>query len=479
MKLKRKMSLFFIFALVIPVVLMLMVLLNQNVSNIREVNKNEVEKTVALVNKISKQELEKGFVSLDYLRSIFLNQEGGYKINNALYDIRRNSANFIRVYIANEETGELEVYPKDGKIDRKIFSTEWYKKARSQSKLIYTNSADDKNYVVTVSKSLLRNGKIVGVVAVDIDLELVFAELQNRKSKTLSEYVILDSNTDKIIFPKVTSFGPEFINELSNNEGTIGKTNIMKVNNGELLSYYKEHVDGTTWILAGTSSLSALKVTYNASRNILYVSIAIIAFLTIFSVIVFDNLMINPLIQVKDKFKQASTGNFGTRIFVDSNDEIGDLAVEFNALMKKINKKFRTMESGISKGLTKGQIDADIEFDEAMGALEENIQVETMIPKYDFNSSSAYKRREAFENRASAKVEKKYENISELEEEAFDNPIVEEDENFQKHQRELIHRTFDEWRTEYFKTLEEKKKTDDSNETPSNNILDEEPEELV
>ena len=46
MKLKRKMSLFFIFALIVPVAIMLMILLNQNVANIREVNKNEVEKTI-------------------------------------------------------------------------------------------------------------------------------------------------------------------------------------------------------------------------------------------------------------------------------------------------------------------------------------------------------------------------------------------------------------------------------------------------
>ena len=70
MKLKRKMSLFFIFALIVPVTIMLMILLNQNVTNIREVNKNEVEKTVGLVNKITKQELEKGFISLDYLKNI-------------------------------------------------------------------------------------------------------------------------------------------------------------------------------------------------------------------------------------------------------------------------------------------------------------------------------------------------------------------------------------------------------------------------
>lgn len=342
MKLKRKMSLFFIFALIVPVAIMLMILLNQNVANIREVNKNEVEKTVALVNKITKQELEKGFISLDYLRNGFLNVEGSYNLNNTLYNIRRNSANFMRVYILNEENGQVEAYPKDGKIDRNTFSSEWYKKARSQSKLIYPNSGDEKGYVVTVSKSLVRNGKVVGVVAVDIDLELVFAELQNRKSKALSDYAILDSEGG-VIFPRTTNLSAEFINELVNNDLALGRTETFKNNNKEIMSYYKEQVEGTSWILAGTSSLSALKVTYNASRNILYVSLAIIGFLSIFSVFVFDNIMINPLVQVKEKFKQASTGNFGTRIFVDSNDEIGDLALEFNTLMKKINKKFRTI----------------------------------------------------------------------------------------------------------------------------------------
>ena len=472
MKIKRKMSLFFIFALIVPVTIMLMILLNQNVTNIREVNKNEVEKTVGLVNKITKQELEKGFISLDYLKNIFLNEEGSYNLNNTLYNIRRNSASFMRVYILNEESGQVEVYPKDGKVNRDSFASEWYKKARSQNKLIYPNTGNEKGYVVTVSKSLVRNGKVIGVVAVDIDLELVFAELQNRKSKALSDYVILD-NEGGVIFPRKTNLSAEFISELVNNDSVVGRTETFENNNKEIVSYYKEKVEGTTWVLAGTSSLSALKVTYNTSRNVLYVSLAIIGFLSIFSVFVFDNIMINPLVQVKEKFRQASTGNFGTRIFVDSNDEIGDLALEFNTLMKKINNKFRTIEEGISQGLTKSQIVADVELEEAMESLDDGIQFETMSPKYDFNSNNAYKKRDtSYRGSNATRMDKTYENISDLEEEAFDNPIVEEDENFKKHQRDLIHRTFDEWRTEYFKTLEEKKKT-------NVDLFDDEPEELV
>ena len=101
MKLKRKISLFFVFALIIPVTGLLFMLLGQNAANIKELNEKEVQKTVALVNTISRQELEKGSVSLDYLRNVFY-QEGAYQLNNALYDIRRNSTNFVRVYVLNE-----------------------------------------------------------------------------------------------------------------------------------------------------------------------------------------------------------------------------------------------------------------------------------------------------------------------------------------------------------------------------------------
>ena len=71
--------------------------------------------------------------------------------------------------------------------------------------------------------------------------------------------------------------------------------------------------------------------------------------------------------------------------------------------------------------------------------------------------------------------------------EDFDNPIVDGDETFQKHQRDLIHRTFDEWRSEYFKTLEDKKvdakeeeqeKKEEEPKAIASSILDE-PEELL
>lgn len=172
----------------------------------------------------------------------------------------------------------------------------------------------------------------------------------------------------------------------------------------------------------------------------------------------FESIMVNPLVQVKEKFRQASSGNFGTRIFVDSNDEIGDLASEFNSLMKKISKKVKSIEDGISKGLSKSQINADIELEEATAGLD-SFGFEKVAPKFDFKSSEAYIKREPrtrTQNQETTRSNLKLDS-GDLLEETFDNPIVEEDENFKKHQRELIHRTFDEWRSEYFKTLEAKK----------------------
>ena len=453
MKLKKKIGLFFIFACIVPVAIMLVILLNQNATNIREVNKKEVERTVALVNKIAIQELEKGFISLDYLRNVSFGGDDTYQTQNALRDIKLNSTNFVRAYIIDEK-GSIEVYPKDGKIGSSIKDSDWYKKSKSSKKLIYAQPKTEDSYIVTVSKALPRGG----VVAVDIDLKLVFAELEKNKSSSISNYTILDRNTGSVIFPISTDLDIDFINEMIANESNLGKTEIYKSRDKGNFSYYKEVIEGTDWILVGQFSISALKVTYEASRNVLIVSLAIIGFLCLFSVLMFESIMVNPLVQVKEKFRQASSGNFGTRIFVDSNDEIGDLASEFNSLMKKISKKVKSIEDGISKGLSKSQINADIELEEATAGLD-SFGFEKVAPKFDFKSSEAYIKREPrtrTQNQETTRSNLKLDS-GDLLEETFDNPIVEEDENFKKHQRELIHRTFDEWRSEYFKTLEAKK----------------------
>lgn len=359
----------------------------------------------------------------------------------------------MRAYIIDEK-GSIEVYPKDGKIGSSIKDSDWYKKSKSSKKLIYAQPKTEDSYIVTVSKGLPRGG----VVAVDIDLKLVFAELEKNKSSSISNYTILDRNTGSVIFPISTDLDIDFINEMIANESNLGKTEIYKSRDKGNFSYYKEVIEGTDWILVGQFSISALKVTYEASRNVLIVSLAIIGFLCLFSVLMFESIMVNPLVQVKEKFRQASSGNFGTRIFVDSNDEIGDLASEFNSLMKKISKKVKSIEDGISKGLSKSQINADIELEEATAGLD-SFGFEKVAPKFDFKSSEAYIKREPrtrTQNQGTTRSNLKLDS-GDLLEETFDNPIVEEDENFKKHQRELIHRTFDEWRSEYFKTLEAKK----------------------
>lgn len=459
MKLRKKIGMFFIFACIVPVAIMLVILLNQNATNIREVNTKEVERTVALVNKIAKQELEKGFISLDYLRNVSFSQDGIYQTENALRDIKLNSTNFVRSYVI-DENGRVEAYPEDNKISESIRGTGWYKKAKPSKKLIYAQSKTKDNYIVTVSKGLPQGG----VVAVDIDLKLVFAELDNMADKALSKYLILDRNTGNVIYPNTSDLNVEFINELIANEASLGKTEIYKSKEKGEISYYKELIEGTDWIIVGEAPVSSLQVTYEGSRNILIVSLSIIVFLCLFSVFMFESIMVSPLIQVKEKFKQASTGNFGTRIFVDSNDEIGDLAAEFNLLMKKMSKKIKTVEEGVAKGLTKSQIAADIELDEATSDLED-FSFEKIVPKFDFRSTDSYVKREVEKNISEQNRNVTLSEGALLEEEGFDNPIVEEDENFKKHQRELIHRTFDEWRSEYFKTLEEKKKkTSDAEE---------------
>lgn len=421
MRLRKKIGMFFIFSCIVPVIIILLYILNQNAQNIREVNKKEIRKTVGLVNRITRQEVEKGLLALDYLKSTVEDQNiGKYKLQNALYDIDGNFSNLTKVFFVNDSTGEVEAYPSSDQ-DKNIKSSQWYKEARREKNHISLKYGENNSVLVTIAQRVNKGNRTIGVVAAELNLNMAFSELSNAH---FSKYTIIDRETKEIVFPKGEILSDNFLSSMSQNIATeeISTVNVFKDPQEGLMNYYREEIKNTNWILVGRTSIGTLKATYSQSQYILYASIGIIILLSIFSVVLLDNIMVEPLVKVKDKMKQASSGNYGIRIFVDSDDEIGELCSEFNYLMKKINRKMKKMDEGTRLGLSKEEVEANVELDEAVDNLT------------NFNSFT-----------------------QEVEEDRIEE-IVEKDEDFKAKQKELVHRSFDQWRAEYYKTIEEKKK---------------------
>ncbi len=420
MRLRKKIGMFFIFSCIVPVIIILLYILNQNAQNIRDVNKKEIRKTVGLVNRITRQEIEKGLLALDYLKSTVEDENiGKYKLQNALYDISGNFSNLTKIFFVNDGTGEVEAYPSSDK-DKNIKGSEWYREAKREKNYISLKYDGNNNVLVMIAQRVNKGNRTMGVVAVELNLNMAFSELSNAH---FSKYTIIDRDTREVVFPKGEILSDSFLVSMSENIGTeeISTVNVFKDSQEGLINYYREEIRNTDWILVGRTSIGNLKRIYGQSQYILYASIGIIILLSIFSVVLLDNIMVEPLVKVKDKMKQASSGNYGIRIFVDSDDEIGELCSEFNYLMKKINRKMKKMDEGTRLGLSKEDVTDNIELDEALDNLR----------NFDLYNG--------------------------VEEDKIEE-IVEKDEDFKAKQKELVHRSFDQWRAEYYKTIEAKKK---------------------
>ncbi len=420
MRLRKKIGMFFIFSCIVPVIIILLYILNQNAQNIRDVNKKEIRKTVGLVNRITRQEIEKGLLALDYLKSTVEDENiGKYKLQNALYDISGNFSNLTKIFFVNDGTGEVEAYPSSDK-DKNIKGSEWYREAKREKNYISLKYDGNNNVLVMIAQRVNKGNRTMGVVAVELNLNMAFSELSNAH---FSKYTIIDRDTREVVFPKGEILSDSFLVSMSENIGTeeISTVNVFKDSQEGLINYYREEIRNTGWILVGRTSIGNLKRIYGQSQYILYASIGIIILLSIFSVVLLDNIMVEPLVKVKDKMKQASSGNYGIRIFVDSDDEIGELCSEFNYLMKKINRKMKKMDEGTRLGLSKEDVTDNIELDEALDNLR----------NFDLYNG--------------------------VEEDKIEE-IVEKDEDFKAKQKELVHRSFDQWRAEYYKTIEAKKK---------------------
>lgn len=423
MRLRKKIGMFFIFSCIIPVIIILMYISNQNIQNIRELNRKEIEKTVDLVGMVANHEIEKGSISLEYLKtSVMENKFGSYKIKKTLYDLYSESSNFRKIFFIDEKTGQIESYPSSTE-DMKLKEASWYKNSRrtkSQVSLPYVDEKTGKLFI-TLTKSVRLSNILLGVVGVEVELTNSLKNIEDGNS--FVSLLLLEKTSKQVVYPTDKTLSEGLTEDILKGDiySEISMVKSYKDKKLGVVDYYTQDLKDTSLVLVGKVNISKDKPLYSKSKVVIYASIAIVVLLCFFSVVILNIIVVEPLGRIKDKIRQGAMGNYGIRIFVDSDDEIGELCSEFNYLMKKINRKMKKMDEGTRLGLTKEDVEADIELDDAVDALSS------------------------------------FENLEDLEENSISIDI-DEDEEFKQKQKELVHRTFDEWRSEYYKTIEAKKK---------------------
>ncbi|KYH34410.1 methyl-accepting chemotaxis protein McpC [Clostridium tepidiprofundi DSM 19306] len=258
--------------------------------------------------------------------------------------------------------GNMYIYPsqkfKDG-YDPRV--RPWYKKAiENEGKVIWTEpyiDATSGKAVITVANTVIKNGNVIGVAAIDVDLKKLSYSISKTKIGEKGYLFLTDSNGITIAHPQ-----SEFI-------GTYNatKTGFWKKVKKDDRGFSRYEYEGqnkfitfatnkrTGWKLVASMSEQELLNDTNIIRNFLiYGAIIAIVLALVLSLILAKNIT-KPLEELKKVFDKASNGDLTVRVNVKNNDEFGEVGDGFNTMVESITDLFKKVieSSNTVKGASK------------------------------------------------------------------------------------------------------------------------------
>lgn len=270
----------------------------------------------------------------------FDNDEDPEEVSNFLKRVKKsmNSIYDIRYGI---EDGDIFIdssgYTK-GKSNYK--DEEWYK--NSNSTVTISNpyfKGGLASAIVTLTKQVVKDGKVIGVLAMDIDSSTI-KEYISSISILNTGYVIITDDDGNIIVnnSKNTDFKGEinslpFFNTMK--EETVG---FYKYNNKENPLYIVQFpINNTSWKLVGILSQSERSDKF----QIVQVAIVIVTIVCLIIAFIVAYFCVRYIVKVLNSFKlsmeKVSEGDLSFKLDITSNDEIGQLQQCFNKMLTKIS----------------------------------------------------------------------------------------------------------------------------------------------
>ncbi len=284
-------------------------------------------------------------------------------LNNLKYisePIFNNNQNISSVYLGTE-TGIFYRYSSENSREKFDPRTRpWYTDAINNTGNIKNNIIWQSAYVskstgklcMTCSKTFKNSsGEILGVVAIDMNLDDINNYINNTKINNNNHNFILDNNKNIIINPDFNISQENISNNITQNSGIF---NININDKNYFLSY--NLLENTNWIFVTAISEEYIIEPINNMTNLIQKSNQdtvnsinkinyniIIMFLICVLVIYFISVKLaknisKPIINLSKKSKEIGAGNFSLKMPIESDDEIGDLAKSFNIMTENLEK---------------------------------------------------------------------------------------------------------------------------------------------
>ncbi|WP_373897576.1 methyl-accepting chemotaxis protein [Haloimpatiens sp. FM7315] len=263
-------------------------------------------------------------------------------VQGLLKDFKESDNDLLIVYYGTKSKKFIQ-YPKDDMDSNYDPTTRpWYKDAEAnKGKIIVSDHYQDAKtgtHIVTLSKAVENNGQVVGVAAVDIDLNTLSSQLSDIKIGKDGYAFISDRLGTIIAHPKKELLGTKFMTKLpiwdkvnKNNSG-FEKYNYES---NKKYAFFKTN-DITGWKMVVSFNQSELTDRTNIIKNLTLLFILGTGLIAVLVSLFVGTSITKHLFKLKDLFSEASKGNLSLRADINSKDEFEDLGNSFNYMLDNI-----------------------------------------------------------------------------------------------------------------------------------------------
>ena len=272
------------------------------------------------------------------------NNEAASYIPSLLQNIQESDKNIFSSYFGTPDGG-FQIYPNkkmpDGFDPRE---RPWYKQAMdNKGKVIITlpfADAQTGTSVVSIAKTVERDGKIIGVCAMNVSLETLTEKISTKKVGN-SGYIFVSDVEGKsmIAHPNKELIGTDAPSKQSFwNDAKTTEKGFIKYNfNGANKFGAYETNKATGWKLVATLDENELSIDTNSILVSTLTIVLVIGLIAIALSLLLSRGIAQNIKKLKDVFEKASNGDLTVSINPSTKDEFMDLANSFNFMIKNIS----------------------------------------------------------------------------------------------------------------------------------------------
>jgi len=281
------------------------------------------------------------FSEQDEIKDILMNGSLTSSMTNEMKSYTENNLEVSAIYMADSKK---KMYDPEGTVYESTFdplTRPWYKLANDNKDHVqFSEPYMDlitKKMKVAISKAIVENGKVLGVIALDLDLDQITEQINETNVGYEGYGFILDTVGDPVVLPdsdgKNQMDKPYVAEMYKNNEGKIQYTE----NDTKKITYYTTSTL-TGWKIGAAyeeKNLLVLITRIEQMEMIIGLSSIIGASIIIYFA---ARLITKPIIQLTQRVQLMAKGDLTVQGEVKSKDEIGQLTSHFNQMARNMRE---------------------------------------------------------------------------------------------------------------------------------------------